>query len=202
MILNTVLRKIPNTEDIMMLFGNMYHENMMTYDPTTNQKVLEIQNCNFWANSPYIINHTKVEYDTNWYIENYAVRLLYYNQYKKNIDRLAEDPYTRRAFLYMGSPYESNEKFPICTIGMQMILTGENRDKLNWIVNMRSNSVTKYTTDWKWQNKWWNKAVEDLSNQTKRTITKGTMFWNANSMHVYEEDFNILEETYKGTKWK
>lgn len=188
-----------NTTGVGVAFYKMYENNEITYDPTTNQKVIEIQACQFSANSPYIVNHDKVIYDEKWYVDNYDIRLLstdWNNQYEKNINRLANDPYSRRAFIYMGSPNESLEKFPICTIGMQMILSGDNRNILNWIVNMRSNSVVKYTTDYIWQNKWFERAILDLSLKTKRYINKGEMIWHANSMHIYEEDFKYLVNTY------
>lgn len=175
-------------------------KNDTKWDPTTNQKIIELQDVHFMAVGPYIVNHDKVLYDDQWYVDNYDVRLIgqdWNRQYFKCIDRLANDPYSRRAVIYMGSPDECLETFPICTMTMHMILDGLDGkvDELNWIVNMRSNSVIKFTTDYLWQKRWFDRAVEDLSNKSGRPIKQGVMFWNADSMHIYEEDFDYLRNT-------
>ena len=102
-------------------------------------------------------------------------------QFNENIWKLKNDKYSRQAILYLGN----KDNNTICTINMQMLIS--NNNKLNWIVNMRSNNVIKYTTDYIWQNKIFSKACKLLN------IEPGIIYWNAGSMHVYEEDFNLFK---------
>lgn len=186
------------TKEIREELYNKLLNNEFRYDPTTNQNVVEIQDAHFIADSPDIVKHYTILYDNQWYIDNYDIRLIgedWNRQYFKCIDRLVKDPYSRRAVIYMGSPDECLEEFPICTMTMHMILDGKNLNQMNWIVNMRSNSVIKYSTDYAWQLKWFKRACEDLSKRSHRYIEMGNMFWNADSMHIYEEDFEYLKNT-------
>ena len=88
----------------------------------------------------------------------------------------------------MGDKQEND----VCTTGMQMILDNDN--KLNWIVNMRSNNIIKYTTDYLWQNKWFDHARFILTQRMRIKIERGILYWNACSMHVYEEDFELFHK--------
>jgi len=155
------------------------------FDKLTNQYFIEIQDCHFIADSPYIIQHDKIIYNDDWYEINYDP-LLTYNQFLKSVNNLVYDRYSRKSFMYMGDKIENDP----CTTGMQMILDKDFR--LNWIVNMRSNNIIKYTTDYKWQNSWFDHAVFMLNKRISCKIQKGIMYWNACSMHVYEEDFELL----------
>ena len=157
------------------------------YDKFSNQYFVEIQDCHFIADSEYIIKHNKIIYDNSWYINNYDP-VLTYNQFLKAVNNLVYDKYSRKSFMYMGDKQEND----ICTTGMQMIMKNEN--KLNWIVNMRSNNIIKYTTDYHWQMSWFDHACFMLSKRIGRQILKGTLYWNACSMHVYEEDFELFNK--------
>lgn len=150
------------------------------YDIYTNQNFVEFQDCHFIADSKYIVKHNKIIYDKDWYIKYYDP-ILTIQQFNENVWKLREDKYSRRAILYMGDKVENS----ICTISMQMLI--DNFNRLNWIVNMRSNNVIKYTTDFEWQDGLFNKACKMLN------INKGIMYWNAGSMHVYEEDFDLFK---------
>lgn len=150
------------------------------YDKKTKQNFVEIQNCHFIADSEYIVEHNKIIYDDEWYIDHYEPKLTL-EQFNENIWKLKNDKYSRQAILYLGN----KDNNTICTINMQMLIS--NNNKLNWIVNMRSNNVIKYTTDYIWQNKIFSKACKLLN------IEPGIIYWNAGSMHVYEEDFNLFK---------
>ncbi len=173
------------TKDIYKIFLELIqNRDTWKYDKATNQHFVEIQDCHFIADSKYIVEHNKIIYSTQWYRDHYDPALDYM-QLLNNLNFLKDDQYSRKAFIYMGNKYDNS----ICTTGIQMIL---DNNKLNWIVNMRSNNAIIYSTDYDWHNGWYDHAIFMLSEMRGQKIEKGTIYWNACSMHVYEEDFELF----------
>ena len=64
------------TSDIHNEFKNLLDQGMhdskvYRYDKLTKQKFIEIQDCHFIADDPYIVKHDKIIYDNDWYLVNY-----------------------------------------------------------------------------------------------------------------------------------
>ena len=93
-----------------------------------------------------------------------------------------------------------------CTINTQHFLRN---DKLEYIVNMRSNDVIRglHCGDLPWHcyvynkmfndiNKW-RDEIEDQSDMAFQNCEMGTIYWNAASLHCYERDYQLLDKIVK-----
>jgi len=129
-------------------------------------------------------------------------------QYEHALDALIQDPFTRRSIMIYTRPsiqseYNSNGMSDfICTNTVQYIIRN---NKLNAIVNMRSNDVVfGYRNDWAWQKYVLDNMVADYNNlttklskmqntETPEHITAGDILWQTGSLHVYERHFNLIK---------
>jgi thymidylate synthase len=79
----------------------------------------------------------------------------------------------------------------MCTYAVQLMIRN---GKLNYIVYMRSNdAVFGYKNDKYWHDVVFNKALDELKGMYPN-LTKGNMYWNAASLHVYPRHFHLLED--------
>ena len=123
-----------------------------------------------------------------------------YDQYENALNAMIYDKGTRRAIMVYTRPsmhydynYAGMNDFT-CTNTVQYIC----RDNyVHAIVSMRSNdAVFGYPNDRAWQDYVLDKFVGDLKSialHSNNEVKKGSIFWNAASLHVYEHHFNLLE---------
>lgn len=102
------------------------------------------------------------------------------------VDTLRRDPDSRQAiipFAHKNNLYEGN-KDQICTLG---IVFNIRNNKLNMTVMMRSNDIFKGSTvDWVCFTWFWEMIATELN------ITTGTYTHIANSIHIYEADYEKM----------
>jgi len=114
-----------------------------------------------------------------------------YNQYGKVLNTLRKDPNSRRAVMIYTNP-RMHEFFNrdgmtdfICTNSVQYVIR---KNKLSAIVQMRSNDAwAGYRNDYAWQKY----VLKKLASQLKCEV--GDIHWNAGSLHVYQNQFYLLE---------
>ena len=179
-------------QDIKTIFRQKLANNEFKFDKKTNQKFIEIVDAHFMATSSYIVYHNHITPPTmQWYEDNYMP--LVDNQIDEIVDIIKKDPDTRQAYIVMIDPkkYRSGDK--ICTIGMQVIYQ-KDKKKIDYIVYMRSNNACEYTQDYNWQFGIWCEIANKLSAAINEEINLGNMYWNAGSLHIYEEDFIFLSD--------
>ncbi len=185
------MKRISTEEDIKKLFIKKYNNKEFKFDKKTSQKFIEIECASFEAITGYIINHNHHVTDPQWYIDNYEPLMKW--QIPIIVDLIKEDHNTRQAYISMLHPNDYHyENQKICTIGMQVIYN-EHLKEVDYIVFMRSNNICEHTQDFRWQAKIWclitNMLIKELNDPD---ITLGHMYWNAGSLHLYEEDFKWL----------
>lgn len=179
-----------NEEDIKDILCQKFTNKEFRFDKRTNQRFIEIVNANFIAYSEYIVYHDRMIPSTmQWYEEFYDPHVG--NQIDKVVELIKNDYDTRQAYIGMLVPEKYHDNDKICTIGMQAIYR-DNDSTLDYIVYMRSNNVCQYTQDYKWQLSIWKKIIDKLSKELNKKIKFGNMYWNASSLHIYEEDFKFL----------
>lgn len=113
------------------------------------------------------------------------------NQYENVVKTLQDTPNSRQAIMIYTRPSmhtdsRLNGRYDfMCTNTVQYIY----RDgQLNAIVNMRSNDAwAGYRNDYAWQ-----KYVLDLL-CTRLDMKRGNIYWNAGSLHVYENQFYLVD---------
>ena len=77
----------------------------------------------------------------------------------------------------------------VCTNTVQYVIR---KNKLSAIVQMRSNDAwAGYRNDYAWQKYVLNKLAKDLN------CKEGNIHWNAGSLHVYENQFYLLDHYLK-----
>lgn len=170
---------INNIEDVRDEFRFLIKENLNTgFDPYLNQNFTYILNCSFLCDETFIVNNHQIKYDDQWYVDNYDC-LITDEQISYCLNELQTNKYTRRAIIYLGSP----ETHGICTesIHIHLIKYG-----LRWSVNMRSNDVTVFQTDLKWNKKWRDWFCNKLS------VEPDKIYWNVSNLHIYEKDYKYL----------
>lgn len=140
------------------------------------------------------VSSTKDEINSNygwciWSPENYS-------QYEHCAVQLRRDSYSRRAVMIYNRPemqYEYNREGMsdfMCTYAVQYMIRD---NKLNAHVIMRSNDAwAGYRNDYAWQEHVLVKLFEDLVT-FKPELQCGDIFWNAMSLHVYENNFYLLD---------
>lgn len=119
-------------------------------------------------------------------------------QYQNCLNSLLKDNHTRQAVMIYNRPsmqyeFNMNDKHDfMCTFSTQVFL---NDNKLDYIVNMRSNdAVFGYDNDARWHIEVQKRMCKDLTEKLNREIIPGDLIWNAGSLHVYERHFKYLEE--------
>lgn len=161
------------------------------FDKKTNQNFIEIINANFISDTGFIVYHDHDVTDEQWYIDNYEPLLG--NQIDNAVEYIKNDPDTRQAYIGMLCPDKYNNGDKICTIGMQVVYNKFDK-RLNYIVYMRSNNVCEYTQDSLWQCKIFTIILNRLISELDKDIKPGYLYWNAGSLHIYEEDFKYLSD--------
>lgn len=179
-------------QDIKNIFRQKLANNEFKFDKRTNQKFIEITNASFIAKSEYIVYHNHITPPSmQWYEDNYMP--LVDNQIDEIVDIIKKDPDTRQAYIVMIDPKKFRSGDKICTIGMQAIYQ-KDENKLDYIVYMRSNNACEFTQDYSWQFFIWCEIANKLGTVINKEINLGNMYWNAGSLHIYEEDFEFLSD--------
>ena len=179
--------------EIKEIFREKYKNKEFKFDKKTNQNFIEIVNASFISETGYIVYHDKCNRDENWYIDYYEP--LVGDQINYIVEAIKNDPDTRQAYIAMIDPYKYHNYSDgkICTIGMQCIYR-KNEKRLDYIVYMRSNNICDYTQDSLWQCKIFTIIINRLITELDKEISPGYMYWNAGSLHLYEEDFKYLSD--------
>jgi hypothetical protein len=183
--------KILTEEDIKKELRRKYQNKEFKFDKRTNQKFIEIVNAHFDSVTGYIVYHDHHITDEQWYIDNYEPLLG--DQINKVVESIKEDPDTRQAYIGMLCPDKYHNGDKICTIGMQFIYNKDTK-RLDDIVYMRSNNVCEYSMDSLWQVKVYERVINRLISELDDDIHPGHIYWNAGSLHLYEEDFKFLSD--------
>lgn len=117
-------------------------------------------------------------------------------QFHRAIDALVKNKASRQAVLIYTRPsmHEDAERDGmrdfICTNTTQLLIRG---NQLHHIVSMRSNdAVYGYKGDWFWQNKVLDYALARLK-LNYPDLTKGRIYWNAGSLHIYPRHFELVK---------
>ncbi len=117
-------------------------------------------------------------------------------QFHKAIDSLAANKASRQAvMIYIRPSMHEDSKFDgmrdfMCTYSTQLLIRDS---KLHHIVNMRSNdAVYGYKGDYFWQNSVHDFALARLQ-ETYPELTKGLLYWNAGSLHVYPRHSELVK---------
>jgi len=120
-----------------------------------------------------------------------------YNQYEFSLNELLNNKESRRACMLYNRPSMVNDynrdgmSDYCCTFNTQQFVR---ENKLIYIVNMRSNDIIYGTfNDLAWHCfvylKMYNKLKEKYN-----TLEIGEIIWEANSLHCYEKDFNMITQ--------
>jgi thymidylate synthase len=121
-------------------------------------------------------------------------------QYKHCLEELLKNPESRRATMIYTRPsiwdeYNKNGMSDfICTNSVQCFIRD---NRLIYIVNMRSNdAIFGFFNDFYWHCIVYNRLWADLqaSQLVNLNINGSQIIWNANSFHVYERHFPMLQE--------
>ena len=167
------------------------NSNEFKFDQLKQQKFIEIRNASFIVDTPNIVIHNHHVTDPQWYVDNYEPLMM--DKLDGIVNKIKEDPDTRKAYIAMLDPDKYYNGEEICTIGMHVIYNKFNKT-VSYIVYMRSNNVCEYTQDSIWQFKIFNKIIGKLQKNVDKDIRPGYMYWNAGSLHMYEEDFKFLSD--------
>lgn len=120
-------------------------------------------------------------------------------QYKNCVLELIKNPESRRAIMIYTRPSmhidycrEGMNDF-ICTNTVQCFIRN---NELIYIVNMRSNDACfGFFNDFCWHCHIYNKLLKDIQKIYPHIqICKSGIHWNANSFHMYERHFNMLDK--------
>jgi thymidylate synthase len=117
-------------------------------------------------------------------------------QFHKAIDSLVKNKNSRQAVMIYIRPSMHEDSVLdgmrdfMCTYSTQLLI----RDgKLHHIVNMRSNDVVYgFKGDRFWQDTVLDLALSRLK-VTYHDLVKGSLYWNAGSLHVYPKHFNLVQ---------
>lgn len=116
-------------------------------------------------------------------------------QYDNVLKTLIRDPTSRQAVMIYTRPSMHYDAFTngrhdfVCTNTVQYLLRD---DKLNAVVNMRSNDVVfGYRNDYAWQQYVLTALAEELD------VSPGTITWQVGSLHVYSRHWHLIPEEDK-----
>lgn len=165
------------------------------YNCENGSKYVEIRNVIFEADKPSIFNvyRDKERMDPQWYVTYYEPRIN--PQFDKCIQYLIENPNTRRAILALN---EEDEIFHpegyVCTVFIHFFLDkiADNEYATEYIVHLRSNDAIDYPTDYKWNNKIYDRIINEVTKRTGWKLYKKNIIWNVDSLHVYSQFFDYI----------
>lgn len=120
-----------------------------------------------------------------------------FNQYKNAVNELIKDPTSRRACHIYTRPSIWNEYNKdgmsdfICTFATQQFIRN---NTLIYCISMRSNdAVTGFKNDLFWARYIAKRMILDLHTAgMKELADEPIIYWNANSLHVYERSFKLI----------
>jgi thymidylate synthase len=117
-------------------------------------------------------------------------------QFHKAIDSLVKNKNSRQAVMIYIRPSMHEDSVLdgmrdfMCTYSTQLLIRN---GKLHHIVNMRSNDVVYgFKGDRFWQDTVLDLALSRLK-VTYPDLVKGSLYWNAGSLHVYPKHFNLVQ---------
>ena len=124
----------------------------------------------------------------------------YYNQYKRAVAELVDNPDSRRACMVYNRPsiwteYNENGKSDfICTNAVTYYIRD---NKVHCCVQMRSNDVIYgYRNDIAWQQYILNSVVAEVNVETvylhRPRVEAGNIYWQVQNLHVYEKHFDLV----------
>lgn len=184
-----------NTEDIKKLLSNEFISGNIRetgYDCDEGNRYVEVRNVVFEVDKPYIFESDREKMDDSWYVENYEPRII--PQIENFVDRIINNPFTRQAVLVLAGQNELETPGFICTIYTHMFLDkiDENEYEAEYSVHMRSNNVIDFNTDIKWNEKIFDIIIEKIKEKTNWKLYKKNIVWFADSIHIYEKNWNLL----------
>lgn len=182
---------IADTDSIFGLANEDYIERELMWYRSMSRNVNDIDGKvpKIWE----IVSSPKGEINSNYgYLINHKEN---YYQYKNVLETLKKDHNSRRAVMIYTNP-KMHTQFKrngmtdfICTNAVQYVIRN---NKLSAIVQMRSNDAwAGYRNDYAWQKYVLKKLSKDLR------IKEGDIHWNAGSLHVYENQFYLLDHYLK-----
>jgi thymidylate synthase len=117
-------------------------------------------------------------------------------QFHKAIDALVANKASRQAVMvYIRPSMHEDSKVDgmkdfMCTYSTQLLIRD---NQLHHVVNMRSNdAIYGYKGDYFWQNTVFDFALTRLQ-ETYPELTKGNLYWNAGSLHVYPRHRSLVK---------
>ena len=117
-------------------------------------------------------------------------------QFHKAIDSLIKNKNSRQAVMIYIRPSMHEDSVVdgmhdfMCTYSTQLLIRN---GKLHHIVNMRSNdAIYGFKGDRFWQNTVHDLALSRLNN-TYPDITKGNLYWNVGSLHIYPKHLHLIK---------
>lgn len=111
--------------------------------------------------------------------------LFEFNQWEFIKNKLKQDPDTRQAIIHLHMPNNKPTNDELCTLTLQFMIRD---NKLNLLVNMRSNDII-----WGYTYDVFNFTLLQELMANELNIPIGKYYHNAASMHIYERDWNKLE---------
>jgi len=125
------------------------------------------------------------------------------NQFDMAVGALIDDPKSRQAVMVYIRPTMHADAIRdgmrdfMCTYSTQLMIRN---NRLHYIVNMRSNdAVFGYKNDRAWHDFVFDEALKILQVYYPE-LTKGNLYWNAGSLHVYERHFHLIDEYIEQNK--
>lgn len=126
----------------------------------------------------------------------------YFNQFEKALDELIANPDSRRAIMIYNRPsiwteFDADGKNDfICTNAQSVYIRG---GKLHMVSQMRSNdAVYGYKNDYAWAKHLMQYFVDNYnsSDMTRDYLETGALYWQVQSLHVYEKHFDLVRNHY------
>lgn len=118
-------------------------------------------------------------------------------QYDNVLATLSRSPHGRRATAIYTRPSmhvdweRDGMRDFVCTNAVNYVIRD---DALHAVVQMRSNDVVfGYRNDYAWQLHVQNRLVHDYKRNTARPLERGTIYWQAASLHVYERHWGLIK---------
>jgi thymidylate synthase len=123
-----------------------------------------------------------------------------HNQYENALMQLKQSKHSRRAIMIYNRPsmhgdsIENSKNDFICTLAHHFFIRD---NKLHSVVNMRSNdAIYGFFNDFYWFATVQERFLQDVKKLYKE-VEIGHMYYNANSFHVYEKHFDMLNLIFK-----
>ncbi len=116
-----------------------------------------------------------------------------FNQYSQCLDKLKKNRDTRQAIMHLHHAHTEQTKDEICTLSIQFLIRD---DKLNMIVNMRSNDIVLGLP--------YDASLFSLLHQMlalELNIETGKYYHNAGSTHIYNDKIKQIGEINDNTKY-